>query len=172
MARAPRRSFPARSHRRIPTWVGPADQSYVSVGSGASVLVASFDAAGAGLIKPTVARVRGNVDIKLNTYAATVDISGAYGMCVVSDEAFVAGAASIPRPFDDAGWDGWFVWRAFTMHFEFDDATGSLLGSLNQEVDSKAMRKVTENDTIVLMCESQSGALQIAMHLRMLLLLS
>jgi len=171
MARA-RRTFPSRGNRRIPTWVGPADQSYVSVGSGLSVLIASFAPEDASIVKPTVVRVRGQVSIKLNSYAADLDIAGAFGMCVVSDEAFVAGAASIPRPFDDADWDGWFVWRSFAAHYELLDATGAFLASYEFEVDSKAMRKVTSNETIVMMCESQTGAVQISMGLRTLLLLS
>ena len=42
----------------------------------------------------------------------------------------------------------------------------------NTEVDSKAMRKVTDDETIVLVAESQVGAYKISMPLRLLLKLS
>ncbi len=170
---ARRHGFPTTvGRKRQVTWVGPADQDAVSVASGGSTIIASFAPDGNLMIKPTVVRTRGNVSIRPQTFAADLAISGAYGICVVSDEAFTAGAASIPRPFDDASWDGWFVWRSFEDFWEFGDATGMRRQSIVQEVDSKAMRKVSENETVVLMCESQSGALNISMHLRMLFKLS
>ena len=91
-------------------------------------------------------------------------------MCVVSDEAFVAGAAAIPRPFDDAFWNGWFVWQAVSVRFEFLDATGTIMPFGQQyTIDSKSMRKVGANETVVLMYESQSGAVNLTAHMRILL---
>ena len=112
------------------------------------------------------------VSIMPQTFVADLSISGAYGMAIVSLQAFTAGVASIPRPFDNADWSGWFVWRSFHHRLEFIDGTGFALGSWSAEVDSKAMRKVDANSVIVLVAESQTGAFDIAMHLRMLLLLS
>ncbi len=173
-ARFPRGRSGQRS-RRVSTWVAPADQDTVSVASGASVIVASFDASGNGMLAPTIVRSRGEVAVRNTAFGADVVIGGAFGICVVSDEAFAAGTASIPRPFDDADWGGWFVWQSFESLFSFDDATGNLgvnNTSLRYQVDSKAMRKVSDGETIVMMAESQTGALVIAMHIRMLLLLS
>ena len=96
-------------------------------------------------------------------------------MAVVSDQAVAAGIASIPGPFSEAFWDGWFVWRSFTWDYDFKDATGAqvtTIGSAVFEVDSKAMRKVSENETIVIVAESQSGAFGISTPLRVLLKLS
>jgi len=173
----PRRSF-TRSFRgnvgprRQSTWIAPADQSYISVASGTSGIISFFDPAAAGLVAPTVVRTRGAVSIRPSVFNADVAISGAFGAAIVTDQAFAAGAASLPRVFDDADWGGWFMWRSFAHHYEFHDPTGTLLGSWDAEVDSKAMRKVTDNETIILMCESQTGGLQIAMPLRFLLKMS
>ena len=49
---------------------------------------------------------------------------------------------------------------------------GRQYASKSYEVDSKGMRKVSDNETIVLMAESQQGAFQISMNFRMLLKLS
>ncbi len=173
MARA--RSFPARGRppRRQVTWIGPASQGFQSVGSTNSVIIASFDPAANGLAKPTVVRTRGEVTIRPATAVVTdLEVTAAYGLAVVSDKAFAAGAASIPEPFDDAGWDGWFVWRSISYSQEAGDATGFTVVSHSQEVDSKAMRKVTDDETIVLMAQSKSGAFRIDMPLRLLLKLS
>ncbi len=158
--------------RRQTTWIGPADQAYLAVAADVNFIHSSFDPAANGIVKPTVVRTRGAFSFKINTnLTADAEIVGAYGCCVVSDQAFAAGAASIPSPFDDASWDGWFVWRAFAFSFRFDDSTGFLIDSLQQEIDSKAMRKVTENETIVTMIHSL-GAGEVAMPIRTLLKLS
>jgi len=39
---------------------------------------------------------------------------------------------------------------------------------LDQEVDSKGMRKVSDNENMVMIAQSQAGAFNIAMHLRTL----
>ncbi len=158
--------------KRQVTWVGPADQGFTTVAAGTKVLVASFDPQAAGLPKPTVVRTRGDVSIIPDSAAADVRITGAYGLAVVSDRAFAAGVASVPGPFSDASWDGWFVWRSFNYSLQFADSTGFIQEQMSQEVDSKAMRKVTEDETIVLVAESQGSAFDISMPLRLLLKLS
>jgi len=155
------------------TWIGPADQGFSNVTSGASAINQSFDPGANGLPKPTVTRVRGIISIKPQVFAADLDMSGAYGICVVSDEAFTAGAASIPRPFDDAGWDGWLLWGAFAMRLEIVGAGDDFFpANITQEIDSKGMRKVTDNETIVFMVESEAGAISVSWQARMLLMLS
>ena len=154
-------------------WIAPADQAFINVSAGASAIVGSFAPDDSNMMHPTVVRTRGEVTINPQTFGADLTLSGAFGVCIVSDEALAAGAASIPRPFDDAAWGGWYVWQSFAYRLEFNDATGLLLpAGVSYQVDSKAMRKVSANESVVLMCESQSGALQVAMHLRTLFLLS
>ena len=166
--------LPRRSGtRRQTTWVGPADQGYVAVASTTKVLIGSFDPSTAGLPKPTIVRTRGEVSVAVDVgVVVDTDIVGAFGICVISDQAVAAGAASVPGPFDQADWDGWFVWRSFGLRLEHKSAVGIDKVSQGYEVDSKGMRKVTDNETIVLVAESQSGAFDISMAVRMLLKLS
>ncbi len=166
-----RRSYPSGGPKRQVTWIGPADQGVVAVASGASAILAFFAPGDVSMVKPTIVRTRGILDVQLQTYAADLTIGGAFGLCVVSDEAVVAGAASIPRPFDDAGWDGWFVWQAFSGHFDVTTDVGRVGldgGSRQYEIDSKSMRKVNDNETVVLMVESQTGAINVVSHIRQL----
>ena len=78
----------------------------------------------------------------------------------------------MPGPFTDAGWDGWFVWGFFGYTIENLTTVGVALSSREQTVDSKAMRKITDDETIILVAESQVGAFEISMPLRVLLKLS
>ena len=167
-----RRPLRTGGPKRQVTWVAPADQGFVSVGGGAKILVASFTPFAFGMVKPTVVRTRGEVSIKPSAFGVDVDIVGAYGMGVVSDQALAAGVTSIPGPWTDADWDGWFVWRSYSYHLEFTSGTGVRIISEQYTVDSKAMRKVSDNETVVIVAESQAVAFEISMPVRMLLKLS
>ncbi len=173
---ARRRSFPrtgAVRRSRQTTWIAPADQESIAVSSTAKAIIQSFDPAAAGLLAPTIIRTRGEASVRAQTFGADVTVSGAFGICVVSDQAFAAGVASIPGPFDQADWNGWFVWQSFIRAVEFVSAVGVEPNVVwPYQVDSKAMRKVRDNETIVMVAQSQSGAFNIGMHLRMLLMLS
>ena len=63
------------------------------------------------------------------------------------------------------------VWQAFAFQWEFGDATGQRISSFIIDIDSKAMRKVEPNTSLVFVAESQTGAFSIAEHVRLLLLL-
>jgi len=102
----------------------------------------------------------------------TTKIVGAYGICIVTDTAFGVGAGSIPGPWSEPGWDGWFVWGAFGYSVINATAAGFALASEHHLVDSKAMRKITDDETMVLMAESQASAFSINMPLRHLFKLS
>ncbi len=158
--------FRPRVSARLTEWFGPAVQGYVNVASGGATLVSSvsFDE------PTTIMRTRGQVSIQPQAVSANLDIVGAIGMALVTDEAFTAGVASMPEPFTDADWGGWFVWRSFSYRFGFSDATGLNFLNWNFEIDSKAMRRVKGgNETLVIIAESQQGAYGISTPLRVLI---
>ncbi len=157
----PRRSF-SRGPKRQVAWINSADQGYLTVSAGSKAIHQSFAPATAGLLKPTIVRTRGVVSFKSTQAAADAEVIGAYGMAIVSDQAFAAGAASIPGPFTDADWDGWFLWGGIALSLQFVDATGVYVEDRLLEVDSKAMRKVSDNETVVFMVESQAVAFEFA----------
>ncbi len=163
-----------RAPKRKVTWVGPADQSYVSVASGGSTLLQSFDpAAGGPFPKPTIVRVRGEVSMRLDSYAVDIAVVGAFGCCVVDNEAFTAGIASIPTPLTNSSWDGWFVWLPMHFSLEFGSAIGvQVPADRVWTIDSKAMRKVSNDQTIVWVAESEVGAFDISVQTRILMMLS
>jgi len=161
--------------KRQVTWVGPADQAFVPVLTGSAIIVSSFEPAAAAnnMMRPTIVRTRGSVTMApVVGIAADVDIVGAYGMCIVSLTAFGVGITSVPTPFDDAGWEGWLVWRSFSIRFESNAALTAHINQLVHEVDSKAMRKVGTDDVVIVVAESQVGAFGISAQMRQLYKLS
>ena len=100
------------------------------------------------------------------------NVVGAIGFGLVSDQAFGAGAASLPGPWSDPDWDGWFLWMPWSFRWEFADASGQVLGDARKTIDSKAMRKVGQNETLVVMAESQGTAAVVAVSFRLLVKLA
>ena len=119
----------------------------------------------------TVTRIRGQASFRA-VATTDFDVVGAIGIGIVSDEAFAAGVASIPGPFDSADWGGWMLWRSFSFRVEFADNTGFAYCPWYFDIDSKAMRKMAPNETMVIMAESQQGAFQTSIPIRTLIKLS
>jgi len=162
----------SRAPKRKTIWVGTADQGEVAIGSGLSVVISSFDPSLLSILKATVVRVRGIFQMHPTIMTGTdLVYGGAYGLCIVSDEALAAGAGSIPRPFDDDDWAGWFVHGYYAGRLE-DDVDGNIFAPPSTFIDSKAMRKVGPGESIVWMVESQFGAVQATIHARVLMMLS
>ena len=155
MARA-RRFAPSgvRGPKRLTQWVGPADQGYIALPSAAgSVLIANLP-----FEEPTtIVRTRGVVSVRITAYGLDVDVHGAFGIGIVSAEALAVGVTAMPTPLRDADWGGWFVWRSFAFHWEFQSAAGERMASYEMEIDSKAMRKITPNEALVVVAESGSS---------------
>ncbi len=128
---------------------------FTAVAASTKVLLGSFTVAGAS---ETMRRTRGLVQWTTNQILASEFSIGAFGMCVVTEDAFAAGVASIPGPFTDAGSDVWFV-HQFMMHsFQFASGVGIEGQFGNQyEIDSSAMRKVSEEQRVVLVVENGSA---------------
>ena len=93
---------------------------------------------------------------------------GAFGMAIVTDAASAIGATAIPGPWTDSSWDGWFVWEPFGFRFESVTQVGVFMASREIVIDSKAMRKLNDEETIVMMVESEAEDFRLGIGLRML----
>ena len=71
----------------------------------------------------------------------------AVGICIVSENAFNAGVASVPAPFTDIGWDGW-MWHWQGTLAASSTTIDNTLGvtAHREQIDSKAMRKIKLGD--------------------------
>ncbi len=166
---APRAPF-VRGQKRATEWIASADQGGFTVAANTSVILQSFTPTE----QQTLIRTRGLLYVQPSIYTASIEVQGAFGICIVSAQAAAAGAASVPGPWTNASWDGWLVWQPFA--FRVDLGAGQAAGvtmvgrvaGQDYVIDSKAMRKVELNEVVMLMCENQGGATIVFTPLRLL----
>jgi len=148
-----------RGPKRATAW-GQTDLTTTAVAAGAKVLMARFTAATLLAFAPsgTVVRERGSFLFTSDQIAADELYQGAVGFARVSEIAAAAGAASIPGPVTDAGWDGWYGWYPVLGHLGRATDIGFAEVGYRQEIDVKAMRKFGVDDSLVIMAENASGS--------------
>ena len=106
----------------------------------------------------TVIRIRGRFSAFLNSYTSAGDgYQGAFGIGVATSAAFNAGVASLPTPITEQAWDGWMYYTIFGVHGSLAAGSSSVGVHSNTafdiEVDTKAMRKVSDEITVFPMLE-------------------
>ena len=106
----------------------------------------------------TVIRTRGLVSIQLDTVIASEPNIGAFGIAIVTAQAESVGITAIPHPVTDAAWGGWFVHRFFSNQLKFLSGVGlEPQWATHYEIDSKAMRKIDEDERLVVVVENVSA---------------
>ena len=105
----------------------------------------------------TIVRIRGFYLIKAIPDAATDDEVVGLGLIVVSDQAAAAGGTSVPGPIATIGVQ--WLWHNYVpLNAGQAALSGADLGSMVRGViDSKAMRKMGPNDSLVLIGELSTG---------------
>ncbi len=154
------RSFRGSSGRKSTNygWVGVNDIGN-SIGTGATKVLLGGITLSNPSIDETWLRFVGMIGVESDQIIATEAQIGAFGMIVVSNNAFAAGAVSIPGPVADAGDDGWFVSVPFANTFQFITGSGfNPSGQTQRYFDFKSKRKVQEGEQIALMVESIAGS--------------
>ena len=141
------------ARQRQPTnWARSTSATYVAVPAATKVLLAVITLSNPG-IGETIRRTRGLISVGSDQNVAVEAQVGAYGMVVVSDLAIAAGAASIPGPITEATDDGWFVWVPFLKR----GPSSTALEVINNEFDSKAMRRIEEGFCVAVLVENGSA---------------
>jgi len=152
-----RARFAGRSPKRSSVWIGAA-AGPTAVGAGISGLLATLNAASLALRPFTVVRTRLWLHVNSDQQAAGELVAGAFAMIVVSDQAISTGIGAIPQPTSNTD-APYFVYEPFVNQIEFGTAVGFNDGTgTNWIVDSKAMRKVGNNEDIAMVAENASGA--------------
>ena len=149
---------PQRRSRRQTEWGASADVTgFTALGATAAVLDQRFtQVILAGVTPATIVRTRGLIAVRTDQQIATEDPFGAIGFAVVRENAGAAGVGSLPTPITDEIDDVWFVHQFWTAGFLF---TGASFADVTKvfEFDSKAMRKIVDGDSIVIMLENASA---------------
>ena len=137
----------ARS-RRLTGWdLGPGGTAATSLSASAALVLGS----GVIILQDglTLVRTRGRLSVILNTSANLGEgFQGAMGIGITTAQAFSdIGITALPHPIDEVDWDGWLFHTFLGVHEGLAAATNGS-GNIDYEVDSKAMRKLTENMVI------------------------
>jgi len=142
-----------RGPRRATDWSASLVQdSQVTVPASSAVLLETFVPIVGG---ETIIRTRGLFTIASDQSVGTEIQFGAFGICVVTQQAAGIGITAIPHPSTDAAWGGWFVHGFFAEEFRFLSAIGFQPHNAAQfPIDSKAMRKVDEDERVVVVIEN------------------
>ncbi len=120
------------------------------------VLVSTLNAAALALRPFTILRTRVLLYVESDQSAASERNQGVYSKTVVSEAAAAAGIGSIPTPITEPD-ASYFVYQPFAFNFDLGDATGFIVTVQEYEIDSKAMRKVGNDDQLVGIVELQTS---------------
>ena len=184
MARSRSSRFPRSSLVHRPSWSGgpstAGDGQPISITSSIAVLGGvGATPTGDGI---TLIRTRGSFSCHLEAATTQGDgFHGAFAIGKATSAAFVAGVASVPTPITEEGWDGWLYHQYFTINAGGPIAAATAADQQNQvnnvsaalrlEVDSKAMRKITIDETfyfVIEVIEFGTAAMDFSFNCRML----
>ncbi len=157
-------------NQRLTEWTSSADiTDFTQLAAATAVLDSSLTQT-----EPmTMVRTRGSICVLSDQTAQSERPFGAYGIAVVSDQASAAGVASLPTPMADAVSDLWFVHGFFYAPMNTGTGSPVEVNNVSQtfEFDSKAMRRLSSDQTMVVVVENASAShgLFFAINFRMLL---
>ncbi len=134
----------------------PVDLSWIGTCGGATSVDLAADTAmtpqslGVATGSFTVMRLRGHIYVQLDSGAVDERALLAFGIMPVSDDAFAAGAASMPSPSADL--DASWMWHAFaSVSSGAFSSEQPQAGFMRIEIDGKAMRRLKSNETLALL---------------------
>ena len=171
------RSSPVRA-KRITNWgLGPQaiDVEFSATGSQiwSTGAVLTIEAA------VTLVRLRGLCSFYQTVADAPgTGFAGAVGIGLVTSQAFAVGVTAVPTPVTEVGWEGWLYHRFFdtrAITATIADGVNAVAVTNQFEIDSKAMRKWTDNFTlmgVVEVVEIGIGTVQMHADTRTLIKLS
>ena len=135
-----------------------------------SVTKTVFPTGQTGSGSTTLIRMRGEVLLQMVSASAALDgfKQLAIGIGIVSGDAFGIGSTAIPGPRTDSTWGGWLWYWTGTMQASSASVTsveGSQVARI--PIDSKAMRKISPNETIfgAIEAETEVGTYVLAAEL-------
>ena len=120
----------------------------------------------------TLVRTRGQFMANLTSAsAAAAGFHGAVGIGLATAAAVAVGITAVPTPITEQGWDGWIWWMPIYCFAGRADEVMGDLANQRTEIDTKGMRKITEEDALYAAIEvSEVGvaSLNVALDCRML----
>ena len=103
----------------------------------------------------TLIRTRGIFVVGSDQNSAAEQTNGAVGVGVVSEQAATVGVTAVPHFDTDSAWGGWLWHSYFAANFAFGTAVGFEPNMMQTIViDSKAMRKIGDNERLVVVVQN------------------
>ena len=121
-----------------------------------AVMQISLNAAALALAPFTIIRTRGIIWYRSDQTGASENYGFSYGQAVVSQQASAIGVTAILTPVADRGSDLFFVFEDGFSRFEFITGAGVFEAGHMMRFDSKAVRKVNDDQDIVTVVESST----------------
>ncbi len=156
MARGTRRSFPGRAIRRrasVLEWVRSTQSDTITAADTKNLVAASVPGIGLDVV---VERVIVTASVVSDQNIASETQQVALGAIVATEDAFAAGAASIPGPVSDPSAD-WMLHKWMFQQFSFQTAAGVTPVNRVYEIESRARRRLPNDKNLVFVLET--GAL-------------
>ena len=142
---------------RATMWIGITGTDTALSGAGTAALFGGFSAAVLGRRPFTIVRTRGYLHVLSDQVGASEVYGAAFGMSVVSEQAVTVGITAVPTSDTDRDSDLFFLYEEFVGRFEFISGVGvNSWGGPGNTIyfDSKAMRKVNDDEDVVIVVES------------------
>jgi len=143
--------------RRQTSWVDIAVTTTTFTATGGTIL----NSASADLLSKrpfTIIRLHLELLLISDQVAADEIQIGAIGLCVVSDQSAAAGVASVPTPVTDGSSDLWMMHKWFMDNFlRVGTPASAAHNAKTYTIESKSMRKVNDDQDILLVAELATG---------------
>ncbi len=161
VARSRKSGYTLRSSgpQRTSVWLFIATVEATLAGAPTAVLAAQLNAAALALRPFTIVRSRGIFGMRSDQVAASETQAADLGFAIVSDQAAAIGVTAVPTPLTDKGSDLFYVYEQVFGHINVGSGAGTGVpdqqGGTYRPFDSKAMRKVNEDQTVVVTLENE-----------------
>ena len=141
--------------RRETLWIGVQETITTLAAANTAALINTLNAAALALRPFTIVRSRFDWSVRSDQTGALEAYQVAFGAAVVSDQAQAIGVTAVPTPFTELGSDLWYVHEVLSGAFVFISGIGVQSPAVvRKDVDSKAMRKVEDGQTMIWVVEN------------------
>jgi len=156
MARRAALPHRVRGSGRLTTWRAiPLTRTTLTATGG--TIINSLDSVELAKRPFTIIRVHLEVMIELDQLVTSEQYLTAIGMCVVSSQANAIGVTAVPTPMTDIESDLWFLHRFMFGNISVGTVVGfEEPGSREYALDTKAQRKVDDDQDVVIVGEVNS----------------
>ncbi len=153
-------------------WIDVSTVETTLAGAPTAVLANSLNAAALALRPFTITRTRGVMHTRSDQTTGSESYGVDLGMAVVSDQAVGIGVTAVPTPLTDKGSDLFFVYEQQFGRLQIGSGAGTGIpvepGHFLQW-DSKAMRRVNNDQDIILVVENELNGVIVITSARMLI---